>query len=111
MPTQFVNDTAACRIFYTPSMYFNVSEVWSAVADVAWGDGGKLDGRRCVSGSSTAEQQAASSASASASGSAKPTGSKGAAAAVGRAPEPMGMALLVCGVVVLLSTVFGAALI
>lgn len=109
VPTQFVNDTAACRIFYTPSMYLNVSEVWSAVADVAWGDGGKLDGRRCVSGSSTAEQLAASSASAS--GSAKPTGSKGAAAAVGRAPEPLGMAPLVCGAVVLLSTVFGAALI
>ena len=40
------------------------------VADVAWGDGGKLDGRRCVSGSSTAEQQPAS-------GSAKPTSGKG----------------------------------
>jgi len=109
VPTQFVNDTADCRIFYTPSMYLNVSEIWSAVADVAWGDGGKLDEGRCVLGSSTAEQQAASSASAS--GSAKPTGSNGAAAAVGRAPEPLGMAPLVCGVVVLLSTIFGAALI
>ena len=90
-------------------MCLSVSGVWGAVTDVAWGDGGKLDERRCVSGSSTAEQQAASSASAS--GSAKPTGSKGAAAAVGRAPEPLGMAPLVCGVVVLLSMVFGAALI
>lgn len=70
VPTQFVNDTAACRIFYTPSMYLSVSGVWSAVADVAWGDGGKLDERRCVSGSSTAEQQPAS-------GSAKPTSSEG----------------------------------
>ena len=53
-------------------MYLNASEVWSAVADVVWGDGGKLDEQRCVSGSSTAEQQAAS-----VSGSTKPTGSKG----------------------------------
>ncbi|KAF2801707.1 peptidase S41 family protein [Mytilinidion resinicola] len=76
VPTQFVNDTASCRLWMTPQMYLNVTAVWEEVAAVAWGKGGALDEGRCVGGSATSQQAVASSAaSASASGGkAKPTG-------------------------------------
>ncbi|OCK75754.1 peptidase S41 family protein, partial [Lepidopterella palustris CBS 459.81] len=87
-PTQFINDTAACRVWYTNEMYLNVSQVWSEVADVVWGNGGKLDEGRCVPGSGTQEQAVASSvsagATATATGVVKPTKSSGAVAGMGR---------------------------
>ncbi|KAF2496952.1 peptidase S41 family protein-like protein [Lophium mytilinum] len=74
VPTQFVNDTADCRLWMTPQMYLNVSAVWDEVAAVAWGGkGGVLDEGKCVGGSATSQQAAASSASVS-GGKAKPTG-------------------------------------
>ncbi|KAF2754713.1 hypothetical protein EJ05DRAFT_488870 [Pseudovirgaria hyperparasitica] len=57
VPTQFINDTSSCRLFYTPAMYFDVREVWGAVADAVWGgSGGGLDAGRCVGGSDTDER-------------------------------------------------------
>ncbi|KAF3009674.1 hypothetical protein E8E13_008237 [Curvularia kusanoi] len=53
VPTQFLNDTASCRIFYQPEMYLNVSALWDRTAQVAWGKDGGLDGEKCVSGSVT----------------------------------------------------------
>jgi hypothetical protein len=56
VPTQFLNDTASCRIFYTPEMYFNVTALWDATAAAAWGNNGALDEGRCVSGSVTSRE-------------------------------------------------------
>jgi hypothetical protein len=82
VPTQFVNDTATCRLWMTPEMYLNVTAVWDHVAEVAWGDNGKLDDAKCVGGSLLSQQVAASSSAALASASsakATSTNSKGAA--------------------------------
>ncbi|GAB7344689.1 hypothetical protein MBLNU457_3168t1 [Dothideomycetes sp. NU457] len=48
-PLQFVYEAADCRLFYTPAMIQNVTNVWSAVADVQWG--GPNSTVRCVAGS------------------------------------------------------------
>lgn len=53
VPTQFANDTSSCRLWYTPEMYLNVTELWSAVADTVWGSGDGIDESKCVSGSFT----------------------------------------------------------
>jgi len=58
IPTQFLNDSASCRMYYQPKMYFNVTEAWSRVAEVAFGKDGGLDADKCVSGSvATKEEQ------------------------------------------------------
>lgn len=57
VPTQFLNDTASCRLFYTREMYLNVTALWDATAAAAWGDNGALDEKRCVSGSVTSREQ------------------------------------------------------
>lgn len=51
-PTQFTNETANCRLWYTREMALDVTEVWLKVADAAWGgvDGG-IDEAKCVPGS------------------------------------------------------------
>ncbi|PGH16112.1 hypothetical protein AJ80_05327 [Polytolypa hystricis UAMH7299] len=46
-PTQFVYEPADCRLFYTQEMMFDISAVWTAAANVAWGGG------ECVSGSAS----------------------------------------------------------
>jgi hypothetical protein len=56
VPTQFLNDTASCRLFYTPEMYLNVTALWDATAAAAWGNNGALDEVRCVSGSVTSRE-------------------------------------------------------
>jgi hypothetical protein len=58
IPTQFLNDTASCRIWYEPQMYLNVTKLWEKTAEVAFGSNGGLDSGKCVAGSvSTREQQ------------------------------------------------------
>ncbi|KAF2024385.1 hypothetical protein EK21DRAFT_48162, partial [Setomelanomma holmii] len=37
IPTQFLNDTASCRIWVEPQMYLNVSKLWEKTAAVAFG--------------------------------------------------------------------------
>lgn len=51
-PTQFTNETANCRLWYTAETAVDVMELWAMVADVAWGgeDGG-IDESKCVPGS------------------------------------------------------------
>lgn len=48
MPAQFIYEEADCRIFYTPEMVVDVTAMWQAAADVAWG------GKACVAGAITA---------------------------------------------------------
>lgn len=51
-PLQFLNETAECRLFYTPKMLTNITAVWDAVARVAWDVKGGA-GQECVPGSIT----------------------------------------------------------
>ena len=44
---QFVYEAADCRLWYTPKMINDISEVWRTAADAAWGKGNSL----CVEGS------------------------------------------------------------
>ncbi|KAF4857122.1 Peptidase S41 family protein ustP [Colletotrichum siamense] len=44
VPAQFVNEPADCRLFWTLDMMADVSEVWKAAANAAWG------GASCASG-------------------------------------------------------------
>jgi hypothetical protein len=117
VPTQFLNDSSACRMWFTPAMYLNATELWSEVARTAWGgDKAALDEKRCVKGSvTTVEQQQGEGNTNSPSGTAKPEKSKGAAAG-GALFSPSGHTeswrlLLGCAVVVFVSFGFGASLI
>ncbi|OBT43735.1 hypothetical protein VE00_05604 [Pseudogymnoascus sp. WSF 3629] len=49
-PMQFLNESANCRMFYTPAMLANVTNIWETVAQLAWGIGGGT-GQSCVQGS------------------------------------------------------------
>ncbi|KAF2703052.1 peptidase S41 family protein-like protein [Pleomassaria siparia CBS 279.74] len=58
VPTQFYNDSAACRLYYQPEFYLNVTAAWEKVAQVAFGKDGAMDDEACVAGSvSTKEAQ------------------------------------------------------
>lgn len=57
VPTQFLNDTASCRIWYEPRMYVNVTRVWERTAEVAFGKDGALDEAACVQGSVSSREQ------------------------------------------------------
>ncbi|KAH9882324.1 hypothetical protein J1614_000560 [Plenodomus biglobosus] len=57
LPTQFLNDTASCRIWYEPDMYLNVTRLWEKTAQVAFGNNGGMDEGACVSGSVTSREQ------------------------------------------------------
>lgn len=57
IPTQFLNDTASCRIYYEPNMYLNVSSLWSKAAEVAFGKDGGMDEGKCVAGSVTSKDE------------------------------------------------------
>lgn len=54
IPTQFLNDTSSCRMWYEADMYLNVTKLWEKSAAVAFGgkDGG-LDEGKCIAGSVT----------------------------------------------------------
>jgi hypothetical protein len=57
VPTQFLNDTASCRMWYEPEDYLNVTRLWEKTAQVAFGNAGKMDDSRCVAGSVTSLDQ------------------------------------------------------
>lgn len=42
---QFVYEEADCRLYYTPEMTVDISNLWKAAANAQWGQGGK-----CVAG-------------------------------------------------------------
>lgn len=39
-PAQFIYEPADCRLFYTPAMMINVTAIWEAAAEAAWGNSG-----------------------------------------------------------------------
>ncbi|PBP17869.1 hypothetical protein BUE80_DR011444 [Diplocarpon rosae] len=39
-PSQFIYEPADCRLFYTPAMMENVTAIWEAAAEAAWGGAG-----------------------------------------------------------------------
>jgi hypothetical protein len=57
VPTQFLNDTASCRMWYEPDDLLNVTRLWEKTAQVAFGNAGKMDDSRCVAGSVTSLDQ------------------------------------------------------
>ena len=57
-PLQFVNEAADCRLFYTPAMIQNISNVWSAVAQVQWG--GSNSTVKCVANSTSGQNSLSS---------------------------------------------------
>ncbi|KAF3045905.1 hypothetical protein E8E12_006109 [Didymella heteroderae] len=114
VPTQFLNDTASCRIWYEPNMYLNVTSLWAKTAEVAWGNNGALDEGACVSGSVTTRDQQTGG------GDANPSGTEDGAAgssesedaAAGLRPSGDGWtAIIVCGAVVLSSMSVGVGII
>jgi hypothetical protein len=103
IPTQFLNDTASCRIWYEPGMYLNVTSVWERTAAVAFGGkDGAMDQGRCVRGSvSSREQQSGGgTGNPGTNGTANGDGKKK-DAAVG--VKVSWMVMMVCGFVVLSS--------
>ena len=44
-PAQFIAEDADCRLYWTAPMITDVTKVWEAAADAAWGEG------KCVAGS------------------------------------------------------------
>ncbi|KAI8933056.1 hypothetical protein NX059_009702 [Plenodomus lindquistii] len=103
MPTQFLNDTASCRIWYEPDMYSNVTRLWEKTAEVAFGNNGGLAEDACVSGSVTGREAQTGR------GDDNPTGSNG-NAQNGRDEEdaagnvrPSWTAMLVCATAVMTS--------
>ncbi|KAF2267254.1 hypothetical protein CC78DRAFT_93645 [Lojkania enalia] len=116
MPTQFLNDTASCRMWYEPNDYLNVTRLWVKAAEIAFGNDGGLDQDRCVPGSATTEEQQQGQ------GEGNPTTSNpeetpaastttGAAAPLYASRESGWRAVVVCGAVIVGSMIFGASLI
>lgn len=114
VPTQFLNDTASCRIYYEPQMYLNVTSLWAKTAEVAWGKDGALDDAACVAGSVTSRELQTGG------GDANPSGTEDGAAgskesedaAAGLRPGADGwLAVLVCGFVVLSSMGVGVGVV
>ncbi|KAF2198814.1 peptidase S41 family protein [Delitschia confertaspora ATCC 74209] len=114
LPTQFVNDTSACRIWYKPEMYINVTSLWTEVAETVWGNDGKMDEKRCVAGSVTSVEQQKGQNQGNgmpSAGAPKPTKSKGAAAPIALASSNVWKPVLMCVGVVIVSMGFGAGLV
>lgn len=114
VPTQFLNDTASCRIWYEPDMYLNVTSLWEKTAQVAWGNNDKLDEGACVAGSVTSREQQTGG------GDSNPSGTEDGAAgssesedaAAGLRPSGDGWtAIVVCGAVVLSSMGLGMGIV
>lgn len=109
-PTQFTNETANCRLWYTPAMATDPMQLWSVVADAAWGGAeGGIDEARCVPGSyrkgTLLEDPPASTTSQGGSSSATGGGKANAAAAAAAATLDVRWAL-----VSVLAVVVGVAL-
>jgi hypothetical protein len=127
IPTQFLNDSASCRIWYEPQMYLNVTQTWSKVAEVAFGKDGGLDEDACVSGSvATKEEQkgqgegnptpsnptpsSGGNDNGANGGTPSSSSTPGAAASLGR-PSSGWTAIVACGTIVLGSMLFGASIV
>lgn len=124
IPTQFLNDTASCRIYYEPNMYLNVTALWNKAAEVAFGKDGGMDEGACIPGSVTSKEDQTGQGQGSPSGngnggtstnggnggSPSPSASKGAAAGVVKPAQGGWAAIVVCGAVVLGSMGLGASL-
>lgn len=130
IPTQFLNDTASCRIYYEPNMYTNVTALWSKAAEVAFGKDGGMDEDACVAGSVTSKEEQTGKGPSNPSGDGNgnsggngggdgtgsgsapsPSGSKGAAAGLARPAQGGWGAVFACAAVVFGSMAFGASLI
>jgi hypothetical protein len=116
IPTQFLNDTASCRIWYQPEFYLNVTALWSKAAEVAFGKDGGMDEDACLPGSVTskeAQQGQGEGSPTRSDGNANATPSASKAAAVGLARPGQGgwTAVAVCASVVLGSMALGASLV
>jgi hypothetical protein len=114
VPTQFLNDTASCRIWYTADMYLNVTSLWEKTADVAWGNNGALDEGACVRGSVTTREQQTGGGDGNPSGTEDNGGSSSESedAAAGLRPSGDGWtAIVVCGAVVLSSMGLGVGIV
>ena len=135
VPTQFLNDTASCRIYYEPNMYLNVTALWTKAAEVAFGKDGGMDEGACVAGSVTTQEEqsgkgpgspssgnngeAGSSTGSGSGGSGgsgdgsapSPSNSQGAAPGVLRPAQGGWSAVFACTAVVMGSMAFGASLI
>lgn len=58
IPSQFLNDSASCRIWYEPQHFLNVTLLWEKTAAVAFGGGnGGLNESACIEGSVTNMEQ------------------------------------------------------
>ncbi|PVH95176.1 hypothetical protein DM02DRAFT_633086 [Periconia macrospinosa] len=69
IPTQFMNDTANCRVWFEGEMYVDPAKLWGKVGKVAFGgkDGG-LDEAGCVEGSVTRRVQSGNQGAGSGNG-------------------------------------------
>jgi hypothetical protein len=110
IPTQFMNDSATCRFFYEPTMYLNVTALWTKAAKVAFGKNGGLDEGACLSGS-LAKSSGKGSPSSPTDGGASPSATKKAAAGMIGPAKGGWMAVLVSTSVVICSMGFGAFLV
>lgn len=109
IPTQFLNDTASCRIWYEPDLYLNVTRLWEKAASVAWGKDGALDEAACVQGSVTKREaqtgQGEGNPSSTGNGTAQGGSDKKDAAPSLRPVGGKWFAVVVCAVVVGMSSV------
>jgi hypothetical protein len=103
IPTQFLNDTASCRIWYEPQMLLNVTKLWEKTAAVAFGgNNGALDEGKCVAGSLSSKEQQTGRGEGNPTGSGSGNDDKEDAAARLR---PAWSAVLACGIVVVANLV------
>lgn len=113
IPTQFLNDSASCRVWYTPDEYLEVETLWSKVANVAFGKDGGLDDAACISGSLTtkeAQQGIGPGSPTSPEGGPQPS-KKGAASGLVVPGRGDWKSVVAWGVVLISSIAFGASLI
>lgn len=57
-PAQFIYEPANCRLFYTPAMMGNVTALWEAAAEAAWGGGSCVAGNIGAGSNSTLSRRA-----------------------------------------------------
>jgi hypothetical protein len=103
IPTQFLNDTASCRIWYEPQMYLNVTKLWEKTASAAFGgNNGGLDEGKCVQGSVSSREQQTGKGEDNPTGSG--SGSQGSDKKdAGAVLRPGWSAVLACGIAVIAS--------
>jgi hypothetical protein len=103
VPTQFLNDTASCRIWYEPQMLLNVTMLWEKTAAVAFGgNNGALDEGKCVAGSVSSKEQQTGRGEGNPSGT---TGDKDDKKDAAAGLRPTWSVALACGVVAVASFV------